>query len=165
MKIKIFATVGSQEFQFDRLIKALDMLDKNKYEIFLQSGYSTFFPKNFPYSKFLSKEDFLKKISECDLIITHAGTGAIINSLTANKPVIAVARLKKYGEHVDDHQLEILNTFVQKNYICGFAEILDLDNKIDFALNNDFATFESNTNNFVTNLKIIINNFWVKCNE
>ena len=35
------------------------------------------------------------------------------------KKVVAVPRLKKYGEHVDDHQKEIIEEFDRERIICG----------------------------------------------
>lgn len=37
-----------------------------------------------------------------------------INSFRKRKKVIAAARLKEYGEHVNDHQLQILENFSKK---------------------------------------------------
>lgn len=50
---RIFITLGSQKFQFNRLLKAVDELCENKEEkereIFAQIGYSTYKPKHFEY--------------------------------------------------------------------------------------------------------------------
>ncbi len=56
------------------------------------------------------------------IVITHAGTGSIIKGIKKGKKVIAIARLKKNGEMVDDHQLEILNEFALSGYILPWNE-------------------------------------------
>ena len=155
-KIKIFVTVGSQKFQFDRLIKKVDMLPKEKYEIFIQRGYSKYIPHNFKSVDFLSPDEFKNSIMSSDVVITHAGTGAIIKSLNENKPVIAVSRLKKYGEHVDNHQCEILDVFSKKNYLIGLTEIQDLDLVIEKSLNTNFCKYVSNYNHFIECLNNLI---------
>ena len=68
------------------------------------------------------------------LVITHGGTGAIMESLQAGKPVIAVARLSKYGEHVDDHQMEIVDQFTKDNYVIGLHETNDLEQAVQKGL-------------------------------
>lgn len=156
-RIRIFSTVGSQQFQFNRLIKALDQLGLNrKYEIFVQIGYSTYTPSNINFVKFMDRKMFEEHIKECDIVITHAGTGSIISSLRIGKPVIAIPRLKKYGEHVDNHQLEILNIFSSKNYLLGLTDINELEPLISKASKHKFSKYISNTDNFISNLREII---------
>ena len=107
----IFITVGSQKFQFNRILKAIDQLiyeKKIKDNVFAQIGYSDYIPQNFEYENFLKREEFLEKINEADIIITHGGTGSIINSMNLGKLVIAIPRLAKYKEHVDDHRIRIV---------------------------------------------------------
>lgn len=57
-------------------------------------------------------------------MITHGGTGAIIGAVKKGKKVIAVPRLVKYGEHVDNHQMQIIKQFSEMNLIYG---VLDCD--------------------------------------
>lgn len=120
MKKKIFVTVGST-YPLDRLIKEIDEIAKNKdYEIFCQIGKSNVKPKNIKYVDLLEFEEMQKKIKWADIIITHAGIGTMIDSLSKNKKLILFPRLKKYGEAIDDHQLEICKRF-NKKYNINFV--------------------------------------------
>jgi UDP-N-acetylglucosamine transferase subunit ALG13 len=78
--------------------------------------------------------------------------GTIINGLKNNKKVIAVARLKKYGEHVNDHQLQILERFSEKGYLIPLYDFEKLDEVLtsihDFVPNK----FESNKEVFLEQL-------------
>lgn len=60
MDNKIFITLGSQKFQFNRLLKAVDELCEkgtvDAEDVFAQIGYSDYLPKNFSYKKFLDGE-------------------------------------------------------------------------------------------------------------
>ena len=107
---KIFITLGSQKFQFNRLLRAVDELcEKGTVDaeyVFAQIGYSDYLPKNFSYKKFLDRDEFSKEMGKADIVITHGGTGAIIGAVKKGKKVIAVPRRAQYGEHVDDHQLQ-----------------------------------------------------------
>lgn len=149
----IFVTVGSQRFQFNRLLKELDKLVENKVineEIFAQIGYSDYKPKNYRYKEFLDRDEFSNIMDECDEVITHGGTGAIIGAVKKEKKVIAVPRLKKFGEHVDDHQLQIVGTFKK----MGFIECVDSICNLKDAINN---VKYFNGKKYVSNTKNIIN--------
>lgn len=116
----IFITLGSQKFQFNRLLKAIDKLveqEKIKEEVFAQIGYSDYQPINYKYKQFLDRDEFADMEEKADIVITHGGTGAIIGAVKKGKKVIAVPRLAKYGEHVDNHQLQLLKEFEDMNII------------------------------------------------
>ena len=116
----IFVTVGSQKFQFNRLLKKIDELIEKKVitdKVFAQIGVSNYKPINYEYVDFMTQEEFIKKLEECNLLITHAGTGVIVNAVKKEKKVIATPRLAKYGEHVDDHQIQLIQQFDELNFI------------------------------------------------
>ena len=124
----IFVTLGTQKFQFDRLLKYIDLQIENgeiKEKVYAQIGNSTYKPKNYEYKEFLDKIEFNKVMNESSLVITHSGVGTIIASINENKPVIVVPRLKKYGEHIDDHQLQIAESFSQKNFVLSNGENIE----------------------------------------
>ncbi len=84
----IFIVLGSQKFQFNRLLKYVDeLVSENKMpeEIIAQSGYSDYIPKNYKATSFFSQDEFRRNIDKADIIITHAGTGAIITALKKKK--------------------------------------------------------------------------------
>lgn len=129
----IFITLGSQKFQFNRILKKIDELiekDIIKEEVFAQIGYSDYRPINYKYEDFLDREKFSKLMKSSTLVITHGGTGAIITAVKAGKKVIAVPRLAQYGEHVDDHQLQLLKQFDGMGIILPCYDIEELDKKI-----------------------------------
>ena len=67
------------------------------------------------------------------MIITHGGVGSIITAIEQGKKVIAVPRLKKYKEHVNDHQLDIINSFNDAGYIIGIQEVSELPKALEKA--------------------------------
>nr|WP_242828841.1 PssE/Cps14G family polysaccharide biosynthesis glycosyltransferase [[Eubacterium] cellulosolvens] len=123
-------TLGTQKFQMNRLVQAVDRLAEQKNESFyIQTGNSNYRPKHCEYMKFLNSEEFQRKITECSVLITHGGVGSIVSGLHAEKPVIVVPRLAKYREHVDDHQRDIAEAFEQKHCVicCEDLEHLEED--------------------------------------
>lgn len=151
----IFITLGSQKFQFNRLLIEVDKLveeGKIKEEVFAQIGYSDYKPQNYKYKEFLDRDEFTEIIKKCDKIITHGGTGAIISAVKNNKKVIAIPRLAKYEEHVDDHQLQIVEQFEKMQLVKSLTDekylekvLLDIDKYI-------FLNYESNTCNIIKSI-------------
>lgn len=158
----IFLTVGSQKFQFDRLLKKVDKLIECgflKEEIFAQIGYCTYKPKNFKYKEFLRRDEFNKLIGECEILITHGGTGAIIGGVKKEKKVIGIPRDKKFGEHVDNHQYEIVNEFSNMNLIYGVEDIDKLEEAIINIRQINFKKYKSNTNIIIDSIDKFIDKF------
>lgn len=144
----IFITLGSQKFQFNRLLEAVDELiekDALADNVFAQSGYSDYKPQNYQFKQFLDRDEFSKYEAKADIVITHGGTGAIIGAVKQGKKVIAVPRLVKYGEHVDNHQLQIIEQFKEQNLICGLDDVSQLREAIEYAKTHIFNSYNSNT--------------------
>lgn len=133
----ILVTLGTQKFAMNRLVEAMDKLAAKLKgeEVFIQTGNSTFKPVNCQYSQFVDSSEFKKMIEECSLLITHAGVGSIMTGINAGKPVIVVPRLKKYGEHVDDHQTQIAKAFCDKGCVICCEDVSQLRECIDKAQN------------------------------
>lgn len=116
----VFVTVGSQKFQFDRLLRELDRLVEQGTitgEVFAQTGVSGYIPRHFCSAAFLDADEFARMEERAELVITHGGSGAILGAVKRGKKVIAVPRLSRYGEHVDDHQLQLLREFERMRII------------------------------------------------
>lgn len=127
----IFVCLGTQIFQFDRLTKKIDELieqGKIKDDVVAQIGAAKYLPKNFSYKKFMDKEEFEKYQDKAELIISHGGTGALISASKKGKNIIGVPRLMKYGEHVDDHQLQIVSVLEKEGFIRA---VYDMDHLFD----------------------------------
>lgn len=151
----IFVTLGSQKFQFNRLLQAVDNL-KTDEEIFAQIGYSDYKPKHYKYKKFLDRDEFAKVMDLSDIVITHGGTGAIIGAVKKGKKVIAVPRLKKFGEHVDDHQIQLVNQFSDLNLIYPCIDC-DIQKALVMVKKSTYARYKSNTARIIKSLEEFIN--------
>lgn len=152
----IFVTLGSQKFQFNRLLKVIDELVEKKLiseEVFAQIGYSDYVPKNYKYKDFLDREEFNNQMNKAEIVITHGGTGAIISAVKKEKKVIAVPRLAKYEEHVDNHQKEIVKQFEEMNFIYACENPKNLSVMIKKARKTEFDAYESNTQNVIDSIK------------
>lgn len=129
----IFVTVGTHEQPFNRLLEEIDNLVENKKikeKIIAQIGYSTYSPKNFEYFKFTSFEKINSLINSASLIITHGGIASIFLALKKRKKVIAVPRMKKFNEHSDNHQVQIVRELEKQKMIIAVYDIKDLEKAI-----------------------------------
>ncbi len=148
----IFIVLGTQKFQLNRLLKLIDdyiSRDIIKEPVFAQIGNSTYEPENYQYVRFMSKEEFDATVKRSDLLITHSGVGSIITALKADKAVVVYPRLKKYKEHVDDHQLDIARAFEKKNYLVCCYENDELSDKLELARKTTFNKYVSQRENVV----------------
>ena len=149
-------TLGTQHQEFTRLLDYIEKSDL-KGEIIVQAGYTKYESKRMKIFDFISYDEMEKYIDKSDLVITHAGTGSIVMPLKKDKKVIACARLSKFGEHVDDHQVELVDVFYSEGYILK----IDEDTSLNEVLKNikDFKPkkFVSNTKKFIENLEQEIN--------
>ena len=121
----IFVTVGTH-VQFNRLVKRIDELaPKIKDEIIIQLGSSTYLPKN--CKSFNWDESIDKYMEKADLVITHGGLSIFESLNKHNKPTIIVPRQYKYGEHINDHQVEFGSYIEQKYSAKVIYDIKDLN--------------------------------------
>lgn len=151
----IFVTLGSQKFQFNRLLKEVDdLIEKGviKEKVLAQIGYSDYIPRKYDYKMFFDREEFDSRMKESDLVITHSGTGAIMGAVNYGKKVIAVPRNAMYGEHVDDHQLQILKQFDEMKIICACHDPKDLGRCIKEIEQLPFKEYKSNTHVIIENI-------------
>lgn len=125
----ILVSLGTHKLGFNRLLKEIDNLIEEKViteEALVQTGYSDYKPKHFKAIDFMEMDEFEELIEKSSYIIAHGGTGIISRCLKMGKKVIAVPRLQRHGEHVDDHQLEIIGQFARNNQIIGLSDVSEL---------------------------------------
>lgn len=116
----ILVLLGTHELPFTRLIKEVELLKLEgiiEDEIIVQNGNTKYESDVLHLKPFVSYDEMDKLLDQAKYIITHAGTGSILSGLKKGKKVIAAPRLKKYGEHNDDHQLEIVEVFEEQGHI------------------------------------------------
>lgn len=116
----IFVTVGTQPNGFLRCLKEVEALIV-KYniseDVIAQIGNTDFKTEKFRTIPFTGENEFKEYIKNASCVITHAGSGAIFNSIKAGKKVIAMARLHDFNEMADNHQTELVAKLVDGGYI------------------------------------------------
>ena len=148
----IFVTLGTQDKGFSRLLEAIDKeIEKGniKEKVVVQAGCTKYKSDNMEILDLVSPDEFDKLMSEASFVITHGGVGSILTAIKHGKVVIAAARLKKYKEHTNDHQKQIVKEFSDRGYILELRDFNKLDKMIEKAKNFKHKKFESNTDNMV----------------
>lgn len=131
--LMILVMLGTQNNSFHRLLEKIEELIKDniiKDEVVVQAGYTKFKSDYMQIFDMIPREELEEYQKQADLIITHGGVGSIITSLKLGKKVIAVPRLHEYGEHVNNHQIEIVELFDKKGYILGCMDVDKLENTL-----------------------------------
>ena len=121
----ILVLLGTFKIGFTRPLTAIENAVINKKvqeEIIVQSGHTHFSSEYLKIVPFFEPAELDKLYDNATLIVTHAGTGSILKGVKKNKKVIVIPRLYKFNEHVDDHQLDILEEFAKANYILPWSE-------------------------------------------
>ena len=158
--VKLFVPLGTQKFPFNRLVKALnEMVNSGIYtsqEIVMQSTIYEEKPL-FTHHEIIPLETFNSYLDKAEVIITHSGVNSIISSMNRKKPLIIVPRMKKYGEHVDDHQIEIADLMEQKFDVLVAKNTAQLVNLIEQAKAHSYKQYQSKNAELVEAISIIIN--------
>lgn len=124
--LRVFAATGSRSFPFDRMIQALDgavssgVLPEGT-TVLAQVGSSAWEPRFIDVVDYLDRDEFLARVDEADLVVSHGGTGSLMTALSRGKRVVAVPRRAVFGEVVDDHQVE----FVRQLERAGLLRVCD----------------------------------------
>lgn len=116
----IFVTVGTQPNGFLRCLKEVEQLiDKYNIteEVVAQIGHTDFETTKYKTLRFTGENEFKEYIKNASVIVTHAGSGAIFNSIKAGKKIIAMARLHEFNEMADNHQTELVKKLSEGGYI------------------------------------------------
>lgn len=148
----ILVLLGTQNNSFHRL---LEELEKNiesgniQDDVIVQAGFTKYETTKMKIFDMLPQEEFNNLIEKANLVITHGGVGSIMSAVKKGKKVIAVPRLKKYGEHVNDHQLEIIDTLKKQGIIIGINGVEELPQALKDVKNLEPSAIETSTNKIV----------------
>ncbi|MDP9401617.1 MAG: glycosyltransferase [Actinomycetota bacterium] len=120
----IFVTVGTHGQPFTRLLDALALLPLD--ELVVQHG-----PAPAPSGvrravPFMPYGEVLEHLEAARAVVTHAGVGSILSCLRVGHRPIVVPRLRRHGEHVDDHQLDLLDRLAGLDRVVAVFDLAEL---------------------------------------
>jgi UDP-N-acetylglucosamine--N-acetylmuramyl-(pentapeptide) pyrophosphoryl-undecaprenol N-acetylglucosamine transferase len=107
--LKILVTLGTiKPYRFDRMVDAVRSCLRPDDEVIWQLGVTTRSDLEGEVNDQLNAAGFAEAARTCDVVVTHAGVGTILQLLDDGKLPVVFARRADLGEHVDDHQQQIL---------------------------------------------------------
>lgn len=156
----ILVIVGTNYFPFDRLIKFVDQVLGQNYNIVMQTGVSVYKPLNCRYKPYFSEIEMQQLVGEADWVVCHGGYGIISECLRRGKRIIAVPRKREYGECLDDQEELCRYLETQSCLICLSDEkavtgVVEMNKS--FQPNLDFFTNDQNIKSAQTLISSYLN--------
>ena len=124
----LFATVGAT-LPFDRLVECVTQLHREgaiPERIVLQTGIGGASPPELSGVETLPFDEVKSLLHKTSIVVCHGGTGSLITALREGCQVIAMPRLARFGEHYDDHQAEIVKSFVERGLVQKADDVDEL---------------------------------------
>lgn len=156
--MRIFVMFGTQDKRFDRLLNAIlesDFIKNN--DVYVQLGYTKGTYKGIHCQEYYTEEELIHQIEIADLIITHAGVGAIVSALKQKKRVIVVPRLGQFKEQNNDHQVQIMERFDEQGYIIPCTDLSQLDEVVNNAYNFEPKEYVADKQGIINEITNFIN--------
>lgn len=99
-------------------------------QVHAQIGSGSYEPKNMTFERFMNKAKFDQLIAEADSVVSHAGVGTIATALALNKPLLVMPRLRRFGEHVNDHQVGTAVRYAELGHVLLAEDSNELAEKL-----------------------------------
>ena len=120
----IFVTVGTHSAPMTRLIDALDDLPAD--QLVVQHGNAPAPRRAREAAAFMPFGDMLERFAAAEVVVTHAGVGSVLCATRAGHTPLVVPRLRRHGEHVDDHQVELAEALEQSGAVVAVWDLEEL---------------------------------------
>lgn len=98
----------------------------------LQVGYDegSFRAAHCDQVAFVNRTEFADYVHRASLVIAHGGAGTLIEVLRIGKVPLVMPRRSAYKEHVDDHQIELVQAMAADQRVIPIWEAHDLPSAI-----------------------------------
>lgn len=148
----ILVLLGTQNNSFVRLLEEVEKnIDNGNIteEVIVQAGYTKYHSNKMKIYNLISSQEMEKLVNAANLVISHGGVGSILQCVKKNKIVIGIPRQKKYKEHVNDHQKQLIKSFSELGYIIGVEDVNELEQALEKAKYFKPKILKSNTENII----------------
>jgi UDP-N-acetylglucosamine transferase subunit ALG13 len=125
----IFVTVGTHHQPFQRLLDALGSLQPAELVVQYGSGKE---PADVARAvPFMGFAEMLDHFERAEHVVTHAGVGSILCARRCGHVPVVVPRERRYGEHVDDHQVELTRALENRGSVVALRDLERLSTAIE----------------------------------
>jgi len=135
--VRTFIAFGNLKKPFNTMCKIL--IDNEKLlprPLYIQAGPNKTlllkYIKNAKVVEFCDDFTFEENIRKANIVICHAGVGTINLAILHQKYPAVFARSKKFGEHIDNHQIDYVNYYKNEK---SFSYIKN-EKELQFFINN-----------------------------
>ena len=157
----LFATVGAT-LPFERLVTLV--LDAKRdgtitEEIVIQTGReSQAIPpiEGVKAVDELSFDAIQELLEEANIVVCHGGTGSIVTALRQHCRVIVIPRRFELGEHYDNHQAEITETFAQRGLVVSADDPASFRAALDAARTMQPRAITTDYTNLIASIREIL---------
>jgi UDP-N-acetylglucosamine--N-acetylmuramyl-(pentapeptide) pyrophosphoryl-undecaprenol N-acetylglucosamine transferase len=115
----ILLSLGTHQQPFPRALDLIEPLADGETRVIIQHGSTP--PRreaaNVVWIDYMPYQEIVDAMTEAESVICHAGVGTIMTALKAGHTPVVIPRQAQYGEHVDDHQLDIADRFAGRGLI------------------------------------------------
>ena len=125
---------------FNRLLRSLDRHIESgaiNRPVEAQIGYTEYLPRHYSHRQFFPPAEFRRLFQNAEVVVTHAGGGIISSCLQEGKRLVVVPRLKKFGEHTNNHQMELAREIEGQGLARVVYDMIKLPAAIREALRKD----------------------------
>lgn len=132
-----FVSVGNARQHFPRLLDAVkDLVGILPKPIVVQHGHTPFGGTDMTTFGFVGMEEFLEQMQKAQILILHAGVGAVLQAIECGRVPIVMPRRRAFGEHVDDHQVDFASRMEQTGLVVVADTAEQLGTAVHRALNH-----------------------------
>jgi len=112
----IFVTFGTHQQPFARAVDLVAELGTED-EILIQYGATPARPDlaRVEWVDYLDLDALTANMRSAEVVVSHAGVGSTVTAIRAGKKPVLVPRLARFGEHVDDHQVQLAERFAERD--------------------------------------------------
>lgn len=122
----VVVTFGVEPFGFRRALEKLVDILPPEAEVLWQTGQTNSAGLRINASPWVPAAELQQAMEEADVVISHGGVGASLTALAAGKCPILLPRMSRYGEHVDDHQIQIAKELTRRGLAVN-RQVEDLE--------------------------------------
>lgn len=123
---KVVVTLGTHErYTFPRLLTRLVEILPPTIDVLWQVGATVIDRMPAGARRQVPIAELRQAMREADVVVCHAGVGSALAAMQAGRRAIYVPRRRVYGEHVDDHQVEMARELNGRNLVVA-REVAEL---------------------------------------
>lgn len=137
----VVVTVGTDYHPFDRLVGWADRWCASQdgaVRALAQVGTSAP-PDSLEWRRYLSGDELTAAMDAASAVVCHGGPSTIMGARAAGHLPVVVPRLRRNGEHVDDHQVRFTRWMAERGDIALARSESELHQLLDRALRHPEA--------------------------